>query len=360
MKYIKYVIFKTIKLLSLIFSKVEDKNENYLFVNTGQIGDLVVSSLILENDDYFKDLNCFLLIDSKYRELFQEYKGPINIISFNKNKYRYNLIYRLRILKRIRNLNIDITFNITAARGFINDELTLLSGAKKHFATCSNHKYLGSYAGKRFDSKYEGILFQDIKNEYDKTINLIYNITRIPKNYIKFKNNNTFCINKNLINKEYIAISPFTTNPLKSWYVDNYRYVIVNLSKFYNVIILGSENQKKKLNELKKGLPNVEFILCSLSEAAQIIYHSRLFIGNDSGLTHIAYKLEKKLIAIIGGMFFGSYFPYSINENITHYFYNKMDCFGCQGECRYDKPYCIIDVDKDKVLELSLRLMNNY
>lgn len=359
-KFLKYIVFVILSFIVKFNGKPGNERKSYLFVNTGQIGDLVVSSLILENDDLFKNIFCYLLIVEKYSELFNGYKGSINIISFNKNKYRYNSIYRLKFLKQIRKLNIFTAYNITAARGFINDELTLLSGADKHFATCGSHKYLGKYAGKRFDTKYDAILFPDIKNEYDKTINLIHKITK-TENDIIIINKKTFHLNSSFVKEEkYITISPFSTNKIKDWPVENYEYIVQELSKYVKIILLGSDDHKNKFKKMKNNLSNVDYINCSLDVVQEQIYNSELYIGNDSGLTHIAYRLGKPVFILLGGGCYGKYFPYKkLNEGSKEY-YKELPCFGCDWKCIHFKPYCITEISKKVVLNDILQYLNIY
>lgn len=358
-KFVKYIVFVIMSFLVKINGKLIYENKSYLFVNTGQIGDLVVSSLILENDDLFKNV-CYLLIDGKYSELFSGYYGSIKIISFNKNKYRYNLLFRFRFLKRIRNLNISTTYNITAARGFVNDELTLLSGANEFYATCGSHKYLGSYIGKRFDTKYDEILFPEIKNEYEKTVQLILEISETSEKKVLIRNYKTFNVGKNTLKTDsYITISPFSSNSFRDWGDENYRNIADKISEYTSVVFLCSRNQEKRVRQLTKNLKNVKFIIGPLINIPNIIYNSKLFIGNDSGLTHISYRLGIPVIAILGGGYYGKFFPYKkLNEKSCDYFF-KLNCFGCGCNCIYGKPYCITDINKEIVLSKILEILSN-
>ena len=77
--FIAYFIFNLFK---LIFGKktTEPKN-NILFINSGQIGDLVVSSLLFENEDKLPgNLNFYFAFKNKFTGLFTDYKGRINLL----------------------------------------------------------------------------------------------------------------------------------------------------------------------------------------------------------------------------------------------------------------------------------------
>jgi len=84
-------------------------------------------------------------------------------------------------------------------------------------------------------------------------------------------------------------------------------------------------------------------------EAAVVINSSILFIGNDSGLTHLAKALGKKFIGFIGGYHFGVFFPYLVC-NTDNYIYREIDCFGCERNCIFENPECVNDIDSDFII----------
>lgn len=344
---------------------MQDKNQKQikntlLFVNTGQIGDLVISSLILENDKLFENSDCYLLIDKKFNELFSTYKGNVKIITFNKTKYRYLLLYRIKMIKILRKLNINKAYNITATRGFVNDEITLLSGGREFYSTSSDSKYLGKFILNKFNKMYNAILLNEIYNEYEKTVNIISNITGASISDIVVENNKTFRINKNIVIKnDYITISPFASNEIKNWGETNYKYLIEEISKSIKVFLLGSKKQRKILEKLKNNFENVECVTCTLEEIPQIIYNSLFFVGNDSGLTHIAYRLGKPVVAVIGGGCYRKFLPFRTINKHSIDFVNNIECIGCDWNCKYPEPYCLTRIDKHTVLKKILYLLNN-
>ncbi len=346
LRFIKYRIFL---ILELIYNrKANPDNSNILFVNTGRIGDLLVSSVILENDEFFNG-EVYFLFDKKFIKLFKSYSGKVKLIPVSLNLYRYLFLYRLYILTLLKRKKIKISINITAARGFINDEITLLSGALIRYATCANHFFLGVHYGRLFDSKYDKILFPDIKKEYEKNLNAITYITGAKINQLSLINRKTFNFAA-IQGNNYICISPFSSQDLKDWDIENYKSLIEVLSKTEKILLLGSKSQNGKLKYLKSVYKNVEIINLDLDEIPEIISNCKLFVGNDSGLTHIAYRLGKPLIGIIGGGCFDIFFPHKILNPKTKFFYYEMDCFGCEWRCKFEVPHCLNNVEINSVL----------
>jgi ADP-heptose:LPS heptosyltransferase len=349
-KFIKYLIFNLISLISAEFNGKGNNDGVRMFINTGQMGDLVVSSLILENDNLFKTDRLYLLIDEKYVDLFSYYKGKINVITYNKLKYKYLIFYRIAFIKKIRELKIKTIYNITAARGFINDEITLLSGADEFYTTCKSHKYLGRYAGVRLDKMYNAVLYKNVKNEYKKTVNLICDITSTSPCEIIYENRKTFHIKKIYCgDSEYITISPYSYNKTKNWSEKNYKFIIEKLSNKYKIVLTGSPKQRKKLEQLRNNNTNVDIIISPLKDTASIIKYSKFYIGNDSGLSHIACRLGVISFILLGGGCYGMYFPFAEMDSKNNYFFYKIDCFDCGWNCIHKETYCLTLVKKEFV-----------
>ena len=93
-----------------------------------------------------------------------------------------------------------------------------------------------------------------------------------------------------------------------------------------------------------------------LYEIPFLVKYAKLFIGQDSGLTHIAFKLGVPLIAIIGGGEFGRFFPYRESEKVR-FLYSKMDCFLCHWECKKKEMFCMTDIAPNILLNEANKLL---
>jgi ADP-heptose:LPS heptosyltransferase len=366
---IAYFIFNFLK---LFFGKRNLQGKNILFINTGQIGDLIISSVVMNNFTLLKYYeNIYFLIKEQYSELYNDYDGRAIILKWNYEKYKYNFFYRVAFLKKLHSLNLKLTFNITSARGVTNDELALLSGAEKVICLNSNWRYLKKLFGKKMDSNYDEILTFNTINEFEKNKKLTEYITNSDiaagtKVYLK---DNTFKTAKEKFKnyfqyslpESYIVISPLSGSSLNKHY-EHYNklcsLIVSNLD--YKILITGTDKQQKQLEEIKTIAPeriiNTAGIF-SILENAAIVKNSSLFIGNDSGFTHIAKSFGIKLIGIVGGGSYGLFFPYAASAN-ERLMFSKMDCFGCEWKCIYDKPYCHYNVSPENVFNEVKNLLS--
>jgi ADP-heptose:LPS heptosyltransferase len=185
------------------------------------------------------------------------------------------------------------------------------------FTTCSRHTYLGNFFGKLNDKKYTGILYPDVQNEYEKHSLLIKEITGV--NEIEIYNRHFFSFDKNIFYPEYITIAPLSSDKRKQWSIEKYKELADIISQKYNVELIADKKNINNLNYIKSDNPNINFRITNLKELISLINYSSLFIGNDSGPAHIAFKLNKKSIIIIKEEHYNNCFPFDLKNNNVRY-----------------------------------------
>jgi len=362
---ISYAVFSFLRIF--LGRRNFTENTSILFFNSEKIGDLVVSSVILENDEELcRDRNIYFLIKRKNAPLFSGYEGKIKIISYNYGLYKWFLPYRIVFLIRLRNLKLNALYNLTPARGILNDEISLLGGANKIYASSGELKFLKGIED-RTGKLYDDILFEGVKNEYLKHENLLC-LLGIRKDKIIYGNKKTFgtgkshyLIFKNEIKKyDYIVVSPLSTEPERTWGKENFQRLCRELSANYKIVVTGSGKEKKILEEIKNGNENIYVDTSSLGDLSGLIENCRLFIGGDSGLTHIALKLGKPLLAVLDGGYFNRYFPYKEENEKNNYIYNMMECFECGFDCIHDKKLCLTEIKYDDVMNKTKEILKKY
>ena len=356
-----FFAFLIFSILSLFFKKRKTHSENLLFINTGQLGDVIISSLFMENEKLFTEKqNIYLLIKQEYADVFSKSNNKVEIIRWDYIKYKWNIFYRIKFLLKIKKLKIKDCYNITSARGITCDELALVSGAEKVYAANANWKYLKKAFGRIMDKKYSKILTDEVINEYEKHFHLIKRIT--GRNDFTFNKNNAalFALqNGELKLSDYIIIAPFSSISQRAYPLEKYLTIINLLSQKIQVVILGTEEEGERFSRAVNPIKNILNLAgkIDLKNIPSVINRSKLFIGNDSGLTHIALKFDKKIIAIIGGGCFNRYFPYRENST-TKYFYHEMDCFGCEWNCIHDEMYCLTNVDSLDIIKSAIEMLD--
>jgi ADP-heptose:LPS heptosyltransferase len=331
-------------------------NDKILIINTEKLGDLIISSdflysLSLKN----KATHFHILLNEYYQDLFNWSVLGFSPLSINKNKYRYNLIYRFRIILAVRRNKYKAVINITQERGMINDELSLVSGAKKITAMKKDTLYIPSLFLRKNNTLYDEVFCSVSSNEYLRLREYLVkgNIELVSGGKTLFRPAVFQDLN---IDPGYIVIAPMTSEMHRSWGLNNYRNLCGNIGG--NIILVGAKDELSSLEFIKAGRDNIKILTgMNLSQISAIINKCRIFVGNDSGLTHMAHQIGKPLIAIIGGGKFGKFFPYKERKE-SLFLYNKLECFGCDWKCIYDKKYCLTEINVDQVLNSIDFLLN--
>jgi len=343
------------KILKLFFKGTPIDNDNkVLFVSLSGLGDLILAHLILNNINSKK---VYLLFSAEHESIFINYSGDVNLIPIHRKKYKFNPIYKILILRKIANLNISTSINMNRSRCLLDDQLTLISGKNNKLALSFQPKHFRNYFRKKIEMEYTSILFNDSESEYHKIVSLVnilgYPLTqKSPKLYYPLE---VFSIHEN---QKVVIINPFSSYPFREWSLANYLEIVNWMCENYNykVILVGKNRFSKTIK-----FQNVNFVNMihkfALNEIVPLMNNASLFIGNDSGLAHIAKSLCIPRIIIAGGGSHGHYFPYldGTNEILL---YNYLDCFGCEWACKYKQPYCLTEVSIDSVKKSIVALLH--
>jgi len=91
----------------------------------------------------------------------------------------------------------------------------------------------------------------------------------------------------------------------------------------------------------------------SLEGLAAEIAEADLFLGVDTGPAHLALALDIPTVVILGGGDYGRFFPYGRARAVLQ----RMDCFQCHWDCRYDRALCLHDITPAAVVREVLEAL---
>jgi heptosyltransferase-1 len=126
------------------------------------------------------------------------------------------------------------------------------------------------------------------------------------------------------------------------------------------IFVLDDKRRHEYIDKISLLSPKIIITtgLTTLSEVSYLISKSDLFIGNDSGLFHIAKTYNKKRIGIVGGGALNITLPYCSGENEI-LLYKEMECFKCHWVCRFNHSYCIQDISVLDVFDSVKKLLKD-
>ncbi len=251
-----------------------------------------------------------------YKNLLNEFdKKFINqVIWINRKKFLYNLIYRVKLLVKLRSSNYhSLICPIYSRDFFICDWISnwIISNKKITFkGDISNQlkvqkKISDNWYNDLFENKTKKNIFEFENNKKfiefflkkKLSIKKIYFNLKKHKYKFKFKNYICFFVDAGQVEKKY-SIENFLKIAIKLLAKTNYK-----------IIFLGQSRQDLSNKILNKNFLN----LCektSLTDLVKIISGSKLLISNDTCAHHMAAAMNKNCLVIYAGLHYGRFLPY--------------------------------------------------
>lgn len=175
--------------------------------------------------------------------------------------------------------------------------------------------------------------------------------------------------NTNLIEKEkdtkYIAISTGTSPRWfsKKWGVENYLGLIRRLVEKYQVILVGSDLELEDAQYILKNVEseNIKSFVnkTNLTQLKNLLYQVDLYIGNDSGPTHIAAGVGTNTVTIFGStdVKHGVHNPpYEVNySNLRPD--ASIKCYPCYKTKCPTQMECMASIKVDNVYNEAIKLL---
>jgi ADP-heptose:LPS heptosyltransferase len=81
--------------------------------------------------------------------------------------------------------------------------------------------------------------------------------------------------------------------------------------------------------------------LCTIRESAELMRRCRLVLGVETGLAQVAMAVGARQVILQGGAFFGRFLS---PDERTSLVIQPLDCYFCQGDCKFDRAYCLTDI----------------
>ncbi|MBK8546387.1 MAG: glycosyltransferase family 9 protein [Saprospiraceae bacterium] len=169
-------------------------------------------------------------------------------------------------------------------------------------------------------------------------------------------------------NKKYIVINPNASDLRleRRWPMENFMYIIQNFTKYYpeyNICLIGSASEKEYVDQLLSGKTFSQVInlagKTSFDQLLTLIKNAELVISNDTGPMHLAFALEKSVLALFGPC---SPKQYSIFSTSVKVFYKSVYCSPCVHEflvppCKGNN-ICMQIISKEEVFMAVVEFMS--
>ncbi|MGI8670787.1 MAG: glycosyltransferase family 9 protein [Aridibacter sp.] len=172
-----------------------------------------------------------------------------------------------------------------------------------------------------------------------------------PKTKDQISKNQSQIANRKLKIALFHPVAAFDT---KQWATENFARIAEFLSeKGFQTVAVATKKEREILNKLEKisKVPILTFDDLTLPEITALASQAKLFVGNDSGIAHIAAAVQTPSVVIFGSSNRDHWRPWT--DAPHEIVYEKFHCQPCAGYiCKeFGEPKCILSVKTESVIE---------
>jgi heptosyltransferase-3 len=158
------------------------------------------------------------------------------------------------------------------------------------------------------------------------------------------------------------VIHPAAAFATKQWAADNFARVAEQLAaQGLKVVVITAANEVQLADELKRKTeaPVVAFTDLTLPELTALLARARLFVGNDSGIAHMAAAVQTPSVVIFGSSNTAHWRPWVSPATVAEVVLEEMECQPCHGYfCeKFAAPECIKRVPVERVIAATERVL---
>src|SRR3989440_1370427 len=146
----------------------------------------------------------------------------------------------------------------------------------------------------------------------------------------------------------------------KRWPVDNFARITEEVaSRGFTPVAIASPPERQILESLiqQSSARVIGLTDLGLPEITALAARAGLFVGNDSGIAHMAAAVNTPCVVVFGSSNVAHWRPWTTNQNeVVH---EEMKCQPCHGYfcAEFETPQCILRVPVERVVAAIDRLM---
>ena len=331
-----------------------------LLIRLRRIGDVILTTpAISALRQGYPTASISNIIERPYRELVEENPNLDKVIVLEKKQ---SLRDFLKLIRLIRKEKYDVVLDFHG--GPRASLITLFSKAKLKVGYKIKYKNF-IYNIKLPRSPKEGF-FHSVENHINLVKALGVDVKSLPPLYLpqarktEVEKVKKFIEENSLGGSKIITIHISAGNKFRSWGMDN----LVQLTNLLaqrpdvKIILLGtSEDQNAEEEILKKSTASPLSLVgrLNLREAKELISHSSLFVGPDSGPMHIAASTSTPIVALFGPNLPAFNAPWQAKAFVVE---KELGCRPCkQRNCIHEDFRCLQSIEPEEVYQACLRFV---
>ncbi len=337
------------------------KVRRVLVVKLRSIGDTVLATpSLIALRRFLPDVQIDILLETHVAPVLDGFEPIDNVIVIGKTNGD-----RLKIVRQLRRNKYDVAINLHG--GTTATLLTFSSGAKhrigfadyqysflyNHLLSSANNFWKAEFTHSA-EQQLALLGFIGVPVE-DRPKSKLF-VTEIAKQSIETRLSSLIPHPSSLA-----LLHPATLFATKQWSTENFARTAEFLSeKGFRIVAVAAKNEREVLENLKRKskAPIVTFDDLSLPEITALAAKAKVFVGNDSGIAHIAAAVQTPSVVVFGSSNRNHWWPWTDAPN--EIVFKEFSCQPCPGyACEvYGHPRCIQEIEPSAVFRALERILS--
>jgi heptosyltransferase-1 len=336
------------------------KINKILLIRLRRIGDVILTTPAISTlKEGFPAASISYIVEKPFRDLVE---GNPNLDKVIVLERKQSLSEFFKLIRLIRKEKYDVVLDFHG--GPRASLITLLSKAKLKVGYRIKYKNF-IYKIKLPRRPKEGH-FHSVESHINLVRALGVDVKPIPPLYLpqakktEVEKVKKFIEENTLGGYKIITVHISAGNKFRDWGVEN----LVKLTSLLGqqsdvkIVLLGtSEDQRAEEEILKKSKASLLSLVgkLNLREVKDLISHSSLFVGPDSGPMHIAASTSTPIVALFGPTLPAHFAPWQAKAFVIE---KELDCRPCkQRNCIYKDFRCLRSINPEEVYRACLRFI---
>ena len=334
------------------------KVNRILVIRLRSIGDTVLSTpSLIALRRFLPDAQIDILLEDWVAPLLANFDAVDNVIAVGKSE-----IDRLKAARQIRRNRYDVVFNLHG--GTTSTLLTRATGAP-HRVGYANYQYSNLY--NHLLSSSSDFWKKDKTHSAEQQLALLgfvgVPVDDRPRSMLTVSSDAKRSIDARFdTDKRYALLHPASLFATKQWSTEKFARVADHLAdQGIASVAVAARNERAVLAALQEHARSEIRVFddLTLPEITALADEAAIFVGNDSGIAHIAAAVNTPTVVVFGSSNRDHWRPWTDAPN--EIVFNEFNCQPCPGyECEvYGEPKCILSVPPENVFAAIDRALSS-
>jgi lipopolysaccharide heptosyltransferase II len=338
-------------------TEIDWKNvERVLVVKLRSIGDTVLATpSLIALRRFLPDARIDLLLEDWVAPVLEGFESVDEVIAVGRGS-----LSRLSLMRKLRRESYDVAFNLHG--GTTSTFFTAATGAR-HRIGYADYQY--SFLYNHLCTSSSDFWGKEKTHSAEQQLALLgfagVPVQDRPRSRLAVTNEAAESLNRKFSARAHSELKQFGTFALlhpaaayatKQWAAENFAKAADRLAeKGVKTVAIAAKNETVVLERLTACArePIIAFDDLSLPEITALASKAALFVGNDSGIAHMAAAVDTPTVVIFGSSNRDHWSPWTDASN--EIVFEEFHCQPCAGyECKqFGEPRCILSVRPDQV-----------